>query len=304
MAATTPPRSAAIWSRSRATSRRARRCASSATTGAPSPPTPRSRWRPRAFSHLGDRRRAAPAAWPAPRFATPAQLRRSWYMGLFQLPRRRRAPSRRRRLRLRRSLMARLVAVVRSACRRDRRRQRTPSRPRARSARLLPRDLLARRAVDRALACVGARACRRCTCTASRTAAWASSSPTASSARTPARSPSTALAGGHFVHQQAVEQFNAILVEFLRHRFPPEERGGYAKNAVTGGISTPAPWPRAPVSGHRLQRVTDVGYEGISKVQPSRTFLDSVAHRLHLIRVGTAGSYNRRGGRKCSTRGS
>src|SRR5579884_103994 len=42
--------------------------------------------------------------------------------------------------------------------------------------------------------------------------------------------------------------------------------------------------PQFPV--RRTQGAT-VGYEGISKVQPYGTFLDSVALRLHLIDVGT-----------------
>ena len=100
------------------------------------------------------------------------------------------------------------------AGRRARRRQGRLARPRARGARLLPRDLLARHAGDRAPAAPPHAASPRSTCTASTTAASAWSSPTESSARTPARSPCTDSPGGHFVHQEAVEQFNDILVEF------------------------------------------------------------------------------------------
>ena len=216
----------------------------------------RRRARSRRLLAPGHRRRAAPARRRRRASLAAAQLRRSWYMGFFQLRAPRRAPPRRATTSPSSSACgATGRPAFRRAARRARRRQGQHARARARGARLLPRDLLARHAVDRAPAAppharpLALRARHR------RRLHRRRRSPTESSAPTPAPIAVHRLAGGHFVHQEAVEQFNGILVEFLKTPcFHFDERP--RKKCGHGRFFDTAPWPGAPVwrraySGHR-----------------------------------------------------
>jgi pimeloyl-ACP methyl ester carboxylesterase len=169
---------------------------------------------PRAFSHLATV--AVPHLGVAgPRFASPAQLRRSWYMAFFQLP-----LLAERRLAARDfALVDRLwrdwspgfsppadeLAAVKAALRGREREVLGYYRALPRSALSSPARLLRRRTRVPSLyvhgvddGCIGVALCEDLE------RAYA------------AEIAVHRLAGGHFVHQESVEEFNRILVEFLR----------------------------------------------------------------------------------------
>ena len=169
---------------------------------------------PRAFSHL------VTLAVPhlrvaAPRFLAPAQLRRSWYMGMFQIPRV-----------AERWLAADEFALVDRLWRDWSPGFTAPGGELAAVKAALrgrERDVLAySRAIVSRTSSAAARLLRRPTAVASLYVHGLEDGcigvELADGIERAYVGPIAVhrLAGGHFVHQQAVEQFNAILVQFLR----------------------------------------------------------------------------------------